>query len=124
MKEWYKKRPRFTHEHLLQELKFTCNEDYCNFLRMDCETFEEHLLMVKPLIEKQNTVMREPISPSMRLSATLRYLATGSKFEDLKFITAISPKSLGRIIIETCDAINTCLSNFIMVSSYINTQLK
>ncbi|XP_036325422.1 putative nuclease HARBI1 [Rhagoletis pomonella] len=51
----------------------------------------------------------------MRLSATLRYLATGQKFEDLKFLTAISPRSLGRIVIETCEAIISCLSNYIRV---------
>nr|CAI5826265.1 unnamed protein product [Callosobruchus analis] len=29
--------------------------------------------------------MRDAISPSQRLSITLRYLATGNTFEDLKF---------------------------------------
>ena len=61
------KRKQFTHENNLNELKFKCKDDYGNFLRMDCRTFDELFHMVQPLIEKQNTVMREPISPSMRL---------------------------------------------------------
>lgn len=118
MKSWYQKRDKFTHENLLSELRLNCKDDYGNFLRMDSQTFDELLYMVKPLIEKQNTVLREAITPNMRLSATLRYLATGDKFEDLKFITAISPRSLGLIVIETCEAICTCLSSFIKVSTF------
>nr|CAI5823785.1 unnamed protein product [Callosobruchus analis] len=34
--------------------------------------------------------MRDVISPSQRLSNTLRYLVTGNTFEDLKFTSAIS----------------------------------
>ncbi|XP_054747281.1 putative nuclease HARBI1 [Anastrepha obliqua] len=82
---------------------------------MDSETFEELLGIVAPLIAKQNTCMRDAITPNMRLSSTLRYLATGEKFEDLKFLTVISPRSLGVIVIETCEAIISCLSNAIKV---------
>jgi hypothetical protein len=41
--------------------------------------------------------MREAITPSERLTATLRYLATGRTLEDLKFSTPIS-QALGRVI--------------------------
>ncbi|XP_039967931.1 protein ANTAGONIST OF LIKE HETEROCHROMATIN PROTEIN 1-like [Bactrocera tryoni] len=115
MKVWYQKRKQFTHENLLNELKLSNKSDYHQFLRMDSETFNELLTMVKPIIEKQNTVMREAIAPNMRLSATLRYLATGEKFENLKFMTAISPRSLGLIVIETCEALISRLSSFIKV---------
>lgn len=49
--------------------------------------------------------MRTAVTPHERLSATLRYLATGRSLEDLKFSTIISPQSLGKIIQETCQAI-------------------
>ena len=46
---------------------------------MDIETYNELLKMVEPLIVKQTTnYMRQPISPTERLSITLRYLATGN----------------------------------------------
>lgn len=67
--------------------------------------------------------MREAIPASHRLSITLRYLATGNTFEDLKFISAISPQSIGKIVIETCEALIYCLRNYIKVS-YIVCRLK
>ena len=48
--------------------------------------------MVEPLIRKQTTNVREPISLTECLSIRLRYLATGNTFEDLKFISAIAPQ--------------------------------
>lgn len=43
-----------------------------NYFRMTATQFEELLLLVAPQITKQ-TVLREPISTSERLSLTLRY---------------------------------------------------
>lgn len=83
---------------------------------MDSETYDELLEKVRPLIEKKDTIMRDAISANERLSATLRFLASGQTFEDLKFLTAISPQSLGIIIIETCSAIVKVLKEYIKVS--------
>lgn len=69
-----------------------------------------------PLIIKKNTKLREAISPHERLTATLRYLATGRNYEDLKFTAAISAQSLGQIIPETCSAIYKVLrKNYLKV---------
>ena len=61
--------------------------------------------------------MRDAIPPSQRSSITLRCLATGNTFEDLKFTGAISPRSIGLIVMETCtDLINSlqqCFSTFV-----------
>ncbi|KAG5887880.1 hypothetical protein JTB14_015532 [Gonioctena quinquepunctata] len=67
--------------------------------------------MVTPIIKKTNTDMRDAISPSQRLSITLRYLATGNTFED--FTSAISPQSIGMIVMETCTALTHCLKEYI-----------
>ena len=48
-------------------------------------------------------------------------LATGVNFEELKFITAIAPQTLGKIIIETCQAITTVLKDNIKVSNFFNS---
>ncbi|CAH1998880.1 unnamed protein product [Acanthoscelides obtectus] len=50
-------------------------------------------------------MMRTAISPHERLSATLRYLATGRNYQDLKFTTVISAQAFSEIIPETCQAI-------------------
>ena len=112
MKEWYKKKCKLSHDSLLNEV-ITSPQDYKNFLRMDHDTFTHLLTAVTPLIEKKDTQFRDAIPPKERLTSTLRFLATGDSFEDLKFSTCISPQSLGYIVMETCDAIVSALKDFI-----------
>ena len=59
-------RNRFTHQHLLNVLREKEPEDYKNFIRMDQESFDFLLNLVRPKIEKKDTNMREAI----RLSVT------------------------------------------------------
>lgn len=64
--------------------------------------------------------MRDCIPPYERLVATLRYLATGRSYEDLKFSTGISAQSLGFIIPETCQILYEELKdNYMRVRKYI-----
>ncbi|XP_066600581.1 putative nuclease HARBI1 [Prorops nasuta] len=53
--------------------------------------------------------MRQAISCEMRLSATLRFLATGHSFKDLAFSTRIAHNTLSQIIPETLEPIVTKL---------------
>jgi len=78
---------------------------------MDEENYFELLQLVTPLIVKQDTHLRKSITPHERLTATLRFLATGCSYEDVKFTTIISPQLLGEIIPETCNAIYTVLKD-------------
>ncbi|KAJ8963117.1 hypothetical protein NQ318_018582 [Aromia moschata] len=80
-------------------------DDWRNYLRMDEETYIELLNLVTPFIKRKDTIMRTAITPHERLTATLRFLATGRNYEDLKFSTIISPQALSQIIPETCEAI-------------------
>lgn len=50
---------------------------------MNEDTYLNLLSLVTPLIQKQNTVMRDAISPHKRLIATLQFLATGRTYECL-----------------------------------------
>ncbi|KAG5869550.1 hypothetical protein JTB14_037167 [Gonioctena quinquepunctata] len=114
-KDWLKKRHQYTHESLLSDLRFGEPDDFRNFLRLDGTSYDELLEMVTPIIQKTNTNMRDAISPSQRLSITLRYLATGNTFEDLKFTSAISPQSISMIVMETCTALTHCLKEYIQI---------
>jgi hypothetical protein len=49
--------------------------------------------------------MRKAISPHERLSATLRFLATGRSYRDLELTTIMFKQILSEIIPETCRAI-------------------
>ena len=50
---------------------------FFNYFRVSHTIFEELLTWIAPYIQKQETKMREPISPRERLCVALRYLVTG-----------------------------------------------
>lgn len=68
--------------------------------------------MVKPFMTRNNTNMRESIPVSERLALTLRYLATGRNFEDLKFSAVMSPASISIAIVETCEVLIYVLQDY------------
>ena len=103
-KAWLLKRNNLSHINLLKDLTLEPG-DWYNYLRMDNETYLHLLHLVAPHIRKNDSAMRRAITPHERLSVTLRFLATGRSYEDLKFSAAISAQSLGVIIPETCAAI-------------------
>lgn len=73
-----------------------------------------YLDLLRPRITKHDTVMRQAIPAEERLIATLRFLATGRSYEDLKFSTGIAAQTLGSIIPETCKAIYEMLQETYM----------
>lgn len=119
-KEWLKKRTKFSHVNLLNELRFA-PKDWHNYLRMNEQTYFILLEKVTPLIQKKDTVLRPSISAHERLTATLRYLASGRSYADMKFSTIISPQALSNIIPETCRAIYKVLhKEFLKVGGNLN----
>ncbi|CAK1604073.1 unnamed protein product [Parnassius mnemosyne] len=104
-KKWLLQRPRYSHINLMAELALQEPNDFRNYLRMDFCTYQQLLSLLEPMLKKQDTCMRKAITAHERLSATLRFLATGRSYEDLQYSVAISKQSLSKIIPETCDAI-------------------
>lgn len=96
---------------LIRHLREHFPEDYKNYLRMDSLSFNHLLCLVKDKITKTDTVMRQAISAEEKLAATLRFLATGRSYEDLKFSTGISAPALSILIPETCKAIYDVLKD-------------
>lgn len=90
---------------LLIELKVEEPEFYHNFVRMDLQQYENLLALVTPLIQKQDTVMRESISANERLMLTLRFLATGESFHSLQYLFRIPLATISAIVPEVLDAI-------------------
>ncbi|KAJ8910546.1 hypothetical protein NQ315_011059 [Exocentrus adspersus] len=104
VKSYLLKKRQLSHIPLLQELRENDPNDFKNYLRMDIKT---------EALTKQNTPMREAIGPEERLMATLRFLATGRSYEDLKYSVGISAQALGCIIPETCAVIfNTLKTDY------------
>ncbi|XP_046622671.1 protein ALP1-like [Neodiprion virginianus] len=69
------------------------------------DDWNELLTLLTPAIKKQDTVMRQAISPRDRLTVTLRYLATGNTFQDLSYSTRIAANTISKVIDETLRAI-------------------
>lgn len=116
MKDWLLKRGRFSHINLLHELRSE-PDDWRNYMRMDEATYLQLLKLVTPEIEKENTVLRQSITAHERLTATLRFLATGRSYRDMQYSAIISKQSLSCMIPETCRAIYKVLKKYIKVSS-------
>ena len=99
------KKQRLSPIPLLKDLRENDPDDFRNYLRMDVDTFDLLLNLVKGGLIKQNTVMREASSPEQRLMDTLCFLATGRSYEDLKYSVGISAQALRYFIPETCAVI-------------------
>lgn len=124
-KKWLIKRRQYSHLNLLKELRSNEPTHFKNYLRMDDDSFQILLELVRPLITRKDTVMREAITAEERLIITLRYLATGSSYEDLKFRAAISPQAIGQIIPECCTAIYEALKdNYLKVREHRTAKIE
>lgn len=62
-----------TSHHLMKQLSCLDVSGNRNFVRMDSNSFEILLNMVELKIKRQDSVMREAISPGERLAITLYY---------------------------------------------------
>jgi hypothetical protein len=74
------RKQRSTCNTLLKELHTEDPNEFRNYFRMDKTTFKMLLEKVRPLIERQDTKLREATSAAERLAVTLRFLATDFPF--------------------------------------------
>ena len=75
-KKWPLERSRIKYTTLFEELRLY-PADFTSFLRMSEENYLELLSILDPVLKKQDTVLRQSIGSHERLTATLRFLATG-----------------------------------------------
>ena len=87
-RQWIKKRGEYgAYNVLVREIREIDSVSYCNFLRMNDDSFDILLQKVSTLIRRQDTRMRRAISPAERLAVTLRYLAAGKQPLQLTSLT-------------------------------------
>ncbi|KAJ8887674.1 hypothetical protein PR048_013892 [Dryococelus australis] len=111
-KTWYLKRNSLSHVNLMKDFRLKT--------MLFVELFTVLLMLLHPMtpiIQKQDTNIKEAITPHGRLSATLRFLVSGSTYQNHRFHNVISTPSLSKIIPETCKAIIEALKNYEMVSN-------
>ena len=106
MKHWLKRRQGLgVFETLLAGLQLEDECNYKDYLRMTSENFEEIFQLIKDDIRKENTKMREPIPPRLKLAATIRFLSTGESYKSFSFQFRIHNSTLSLFVPEVCQAI-------------------
>ena len=109
-KEWLMQRnSKSVYFNILQELRLQDAENVRKYLHMNTDTFQYLLEKTRPLLTKQTTVMRVPISPEELLAVTLRFMATGESYRSLIYQYRISDVSISKIIPRVSDAIISTL---------------
>ena len=86
------------YNNLVQEMRLGDRESYFRYMRMSPDRFEHLLSLIEPLVKKETTNFREPISASERLSITLRFLATGESQQSLSFAYRIGKATVSKIV--------------------------
>ena len=97
------------YENLMVELSREDPGKLRNFQRMDNEVYEQLLARIGPLIAKEDTFMRPSLEAGLRLSITLRYLATGDSYMSLEYSFRVANNTISKIVRETCEAIITAM---------------
>ena len=67
--------------------------------------FDEILERVRGRLTKQHTFYRDPLEPGLKLAVTLRHLASGSKYADMKFGWGVPSNTISVLVREVCQAI-------------------
>ena len=90
---------------LTKKLERFDREYFFRFLRMFPDRYEHLLPIVGPELQRQSTHIRKPISPSERLTVTLRYLESRESQQSLNFTFRISRTAISNILEDTCEKI-------------------
>ncbi|XP_028395726.1 protein ANTAGONIST OF LIKE HETEROCHROMATIN PROTEIN 1-like [Dendronephthya gigantea] len=106
MRSWIGRRRQFgIYDQLLVELRSEDTRCFKNFMRMVPEMFDELLARVSPRITKKHTWYRRPLEPGLKLSLTLRHLASGSTYSAMKYGWRVPHNTQSLIVKEVCQAI-------------------
>lgn len=97
---------------LVEELRED-DEKFFNFHRLTPPEFDELLALVESKITKQH-LTREPLSAALRLSLTLRYLASGDSMVSLSYLYRVGKSTVPKVVFETTEAIWTALSPLVL----------
>ncbi|XP_071058858.1 uncharacterized protein [Pseudochaenichthys georgianus] len=101
-----KRRERYGHySTLLNELKTEDEKAFFNYTRLPRGLYDEVLRRVEGRIEKKDTWYRKSLPPGLKLSITLRHLASGDNYPSLSYNFRVAPNTISLIINEVCDAI-------------------
>ena len=103
---WILRRHQFGLYHqLLVELRAEDQRSFKNFMRMPPEMFDELLARLLNRLTKEDTHLRNPLEPGLKLAITLRHLACGSTYTNMQYSWRVPHNSISVLVREVCEAI-------------------
>lgn len=73
---------------------------------MDKDLLQDITERVQSHIQKEKTLMRDPLDVGLRVVITMRYLATGNSCKSLSYAFSVAPNTICNIVPQTCRAIS------------------
>ena len=105
VKPWIRRRMLFGQYHtLIMEINRECLGDFVNCMRMQPAMFYELLQRITPRIRK-STRYRKPLEPGLKLSITVRYLASDNSYKSLQYSFRVAHNPISLFIPEVCQAL-------------------
>ena len=110
----YKFRPWLTREELEEEGQYSRPmprlhlDDlmaHRNFIQMPPELYQEMEQRITVEFQRDRTLMRDPVSPGVKLAVTLRHLATGDSYTTLRYAFRVASSTIEKFVPKVCDAI-------------------
>ena len=89
----------------MEDLKIENSSKFTNVMRMEPAVFTELLECLHPAIIKHDMNYRKAIEPGLRLTLTLRYLATRESYHSLRFGFRVPHNTYALIVRQVCKAI-------------------
>ncbi|XP_057308742.1 uncharacterized protein LOC130647044 [Hydractinia symbiolongicarpus] len=112
VKEWMKKRKSIgVYDNLVQELRLYDEESFRKYLRMSPDIYELLLEKVRSKLTKKTTHLRKPLEPELKLTITLRFLATGENFTSLHHHYSVGISTIATFIPQVCQALYDTLKD-------------
>ena len=78
---------------------------YRNFMGMPSELYQELEQRITSEFQRDWTLMRYPMCPGVKLTVTLRYLATGDSYTTLQNAFRVASSTIDKFVPEVCNAV-------------------
>ena len=87
---------------------------YRNFIQILPELYQELEQRITAEFQRDKTLMRDPVSPGVKLTVTLSHLTTGDSYTTLQYVFRVASLTIEKFVPEVCDAITRAYRDQVM----------